>query len=517
MTHHLSMKAICLAACLALAAAPAFAEDASKSTDPAFQVPQVANPIPAEAIKGLTIVEKDGRWLVSDAALQPYGILRADETKGTYWLRLPKDKDGQKLGDADIVPLALPSQAVDGGRTINIRHIRRPLGLSYVLGEDHNELVPPKQATRVARQLKVVEPLQQPVRHESKIKTALFWDPAMQESTNLAPISVKQPVMSPCAFRLSPQGVELRDPDFDMLAASYTDKGYDMWPLIDNNFDPKVTHEILHNAALQDEMVRELIGYAVLYQFKGYNLDFENINYSDRDALTAFVKKLSDAFHRYDIKVSMDVTAVSDSPNWSLVYDREKLAQSLDYVMLMAYDQVGRTSPIAGPNASYPWVRSAIEGTLQYVPADKLILGIPLYMRLWYESTDGKDLPKDISTWQLKKVVAKNVKDEISAKKPARMIVKKKPQLFVRTLTLKDSEEIMKKYKSYAKWDDVLQLHYMELPMTHGTAKIWFEDERSLKEKIKLIGEYGLAGASFWRKGFEPDHFFQKFAKHELL
>ena len=103
MTHHLSMKAICLAACLALAAAPAFAEDASKSTDPAFQVPQVANPIPAEAIKGLTIVEKDGRWLVSDAALQPYGILRADETKGTYWLRLPKDKDGQKLGDADIV------------------------------------------------------------------------------------------------------------------------------------------------------------------------------------------------------------------------------------------------------------------------------------------------------------------------------------------------------------------------------------------------------------------------------
>ena len=69
--------------------------------------------------------------------------------------------------------------------------------------------------------------------------------------------------------------------------------------LIDNNFDPKLTHEILSDSRLQDTMVRQLMGYAILYDFKGYNIDFENVNYSDKDKLTAFVRKISDAAHAY--------------------------------------------------------------------------------------------------------------------------------------------------------------------------------------------------------------------------
>ena len=63
----------------------------------------------------------------------------------------------------------------------------------------------------------------------------------------------------------------------------------------------------------------------------------------------------------------------------------------------MAYDQVGRTSPVAGPVATYPWVERAVQNTLKLAPADKIVLGMPLYMRLWYESKDGRDLPQNIS------------------------------------------------------------------------------------------------------------------------
>ena len=59
-------------------------------------------------------------------------------------------------------------------------------------------------------------------------------------------------------------------------------------------------------------------------------------------------------------------------------------------------------------------------------------------------------------------------------------------------------------------------LMYLELPLTTGTVKIWFEDEKSLKAKAGLVQTYGLGGAAFWRKGFEPAHFWQRFAKHEL-
>lgn len=41
-----------------------------------------------------------------------------------------------------------------------------------------------------------------------------------------------------------------------------------MWPLVDNNFDPKLTHEILSDSRLQDTMVRQLMGYAILYDLR---------------------------------------------------------------------------------------------------------------------------------------------------------------------------------------------------------------------------------------------------------
>ena len=59
--------------------------------------------------------------------------------------------------------------------------------------------------------------------------------------------------------------------------------------------------------------------------------------------------------------------------------------------MLMAYDEHWRTSPRAGSVASMPWVTKAVEGTLaEGVPASKLVLGVPFYMRRWEETKSGE-------------------------------------------------------------------------------------------------------------------------------
>ena len=55
--------------------------------------------------------------------------------------------------------------------------------------------------------------------------------------------------------------------------------------------------------------------------------------------------------------VSMDVTGISTSENWSLCYDRERLSKVVDYMMLMAYDQHWASSPVAGSVAEYTWGR----------------------------------------------------------------------------------------------------------------------------------------------------------------
>lgn len=522
----------------------------TKADDPVFVVPKVANPIPAEVVKDLQIVERNGRWLVSDKALQQYGIFSADEKKGTYWFRLPPSDTGSHEWQDQNVRLLLPGQSAGQERTINIRHVRRMLGISYVLGTDYNELLPPPERTRAVLQLQQGSELPKPVSpsrtQDGRMGLVLFWDPVMKEDESLAQLNTQQPVMSPCAFRLTRQGIDLRNPDFDMLEASYRDKGYAMWPLIDNDFDPQLTHEILMNGSLQDQIVRELIGYAILYDFKGYNIDFENVNYDDTDRLTAFVKKISDACRAYRLKISMDVTPLSDSPNWSLVYDRKALAPALDYVMVMAYDQFGRMSPVAGPVASYPWVERSVQNMLTLVPAEKIVLGMPLYMRIWYDSKDGQPLPQEIEQWRvvtnhtaqtaaaslLPGAVSVNLEmpaavpeKGIGSSRPALTLdtavkpgngLRNKPKLQVRTLTMADSEVLMKKFKNYIQWDASLHLYKMELPLETGRVTVWFEDEKSLQEKIKLVSDYHLGGAAFWRKGFEPFRFWQGFAKHEL-
>ena len=78
-----------------------------------------------------------------------------------------------------------------------------------------------------------------------------------------------------------------------------------------------------------------------------------------------------------------------------------------------------------------------------------------------------------------------------------------------------DSQAILKLYERYVRWDNVLRLYYLELPLEDGIVKIWFEDEKSLKEKAGLMRQYNLAGAAFWRKGFETSNLWQDFGKHE--
>lgn len=450
------------------------------------------------------IDDESGRLLVSPKTLEQYGIYSVSKKKDTYVVRLPAPVQGTALWRDDSVSLTFPHEKTGGkDNKVDITSIRQPLGIGYSIDGVQKSVVPPTTLALSAPQLKGLQ-MEQEQKKEGTLGMALFWDPVMDTKQDFHIVKTAHPVLSPCAFRITETGVVVRQAHLDELIQKARQNGYDVWPLIDNDFNPEKTHAILSDKKLREQIIKELIGYALLYEFRGYNIDFENVNYKDRHSLTSFVADFSQAAHSYGLKTSMDITPLSDSPNWSLVYEREELGKSLDYVMLMAYDQVGRTSPVAGPTASLPWVEKSIQSLLPLIPAEKVVLGIPLYMRVWYESKDNKDLPADIKNWP-QAVTAKGTVSQ-----------KNKAKLFVRTLTLKDSEAVFEKYKNHITWNDTLQLYYLEAPLPQGTIKVWFEDTKSLQEKRKLVTKYSLHGVSFWRKGFEPDKFWIDFANHEL-
>ncbi|MDD4188609.1 MAG: glycosyl hydrolase family 18 protein, partial [Eubacteriales bacterium] len=164
---------------------------------------------------------------------------------------------------------------------------------------------------------------------------------------------------------------------------------YKVWALVTNNFyDPGMTHSFLNDLNARDNFIKQILAFSSLYSFDGINIDFENINIEDKDALTQFVREITPLLHEQGLVVSMDVGVPDGSENYSRCYDLPELGKAVDYIILMTYDQHWSTSPIAGSVAQYEWVEQRIRRTLEFVPAEKLIMGVPFYIRVWEQNED---------------------------------------------------------------------------------------------------------------------------------
>lgn len=277
-------------------------------------------------------------------------------------------------------------------------------------------------------------------------------------------------VVTPTWFSVSNEGIVINKGDFDYVNQAH-EKGYKVWGLVDNSFDPKLTSEIINNEEMKQKVIAQIAFYASLYDLDGINIDFENIYYEDKDALVGFVEDLTNILKKQNLTVSIDVTVPDGSERWSKVYDREKLAQIVDYVALMAYDEHWATSPVSGSVASIGWVERGIEKSLEYIPKEKLLLGIPFYTRIWKETKDS------------------NGKTEVSSK----------------AVPIKNVEEILDKYDAEISWDDETGQYFATYKDEDATYKVWIEDTESIKLKLELAKEHGVMGIASWRKGYEYD------------
>jgi len=175
--------------------------------------------------------------------------------------------------------------------------------------------------------------------------------------------------------------------------------------------------------------------------------------------------------------LSVDVTFKSSNINWSLIYDRRALSESADYVMVMAYDEHWGTSPVAGSVASLPWVERGLQGVLQEIPADKLLLGIPFYTRLWeIEYLEGGGEKVSSRAYGMERI---------------RSILKEEGAAVDFCEESGQNVAVFQKGSKYY--------------------KVWLEDLTSLESRLSLVDKYGLAGVAAWRRGFESDEIWELF------
>ncbi len=243
--------------------------------------------------------------------------------------------------------------------------------------------------------------------------------------------------------------------------------GYKVWPIISNNSDQPTTSEILNDYKLRENLINNIVNLTLEYNIDGINIDFEYIKNSDKDMFSRFIIELAPRLKEYGKVLSVDVTAPDGSEDWSMCYNRYKIAKVADYIIFMAYDQNGISSPKEGTTAGADWVEVNIKKFLgqEGVEADKLILGMPFYTRLWKE-TGNKPKSDVISMKYIDSKIPSNVE---------------------------------------RKWNEDLKQYYVEYEQDGVNYKMWLEEEESIKAKIALMKQYNLAGAAYWQKDFEKD------------
>ncbi len=224
----------------------------------------------------------------------------------------------------------------------------------------------------------------------------------------------------------------------------------------------------------RERVINELLEIVRENELDGINIDFENVYLKNKEELVQFVRELTPIFHENDLVVSIDVTVKGGSETWSLFYDRAALGEVVDYMAVMTYDEHWAASPRSGSVASIGWVENGIQGLLEDVPEEKLLMGIPFYARLWTETP------------------SKEVANKMDVKS--------------RALTMEGVNNIISRDGAVKVWDENAGQDYLVYIEDGSINKIWIEDDKSIKLKTELANEYNLAGVAVWRRGFETQN-----------
>ena len=163
--------------------------------------------------------------------------------------------------------------------------------------------------------------------------------------------------------------------------------GYKVWPSIANSPYIETTSDIMNDYNLRQTLIQNIVSLVMEYDLDGINIDFEYMHDEDKDLFSRFIIELKPRLEEIGAVLSVDVTAPDGSEEWSLCYDRHVIGDVADYIVFMAYDQYGESSTEAGTTAGYGWVKANVEKFLgqEGVEADKIILGIPFFTRVWQE------------------------------------------------------------------------------------------------------------------------------------
>lgn len=246
------------------------------------------------------------------------------------------------------------------------------------------------------------------------------------------------------------------------------EQGYQVWPLLFDYEDPQVTNLILSDTFKRDYVIIQLMELAEVYNLDGFNIDFEGVRVEDSVYYLQFLRELSPMMRENNLMLSVSVFVPAP---WTMFYNRTEIARVADYLTVMAYDE-NVSGGLSGPNASISFVETAIVNTLNEVPNNQIILGVPFYTRIWREVEVDGEVKSTVRS------VGMQFAHNFFTDAGADIIWLEDYGSYYSTFTTFEDDELV-------------------------TYSAYIEDERSIERKVQLANEYNLRGVASWSRGLE--------------
>lgn len=238
---------------------------------------------------------------------------------------------------------------------------------------------------------------------------------------------------------------------------------------------------LISNVSSTNFFIKNTLDLLRKYDLDGINLDIEYFTDSDFPTskyLNIFLDKVAKALKannpQYLISVDVNATVILNDK----AYDMVKIGEIVDRVILMAYDYSIATSLRAGPVApinapvNAHSISESINSVIGRVPLEKLILGIPLYGYEWQTLNTNHKSTAIFGSGAL--ATYKRVMDLIA-----------------------NRNDVVKH------WDEEAESPWLTYTQSAAVKQIYYENERSLRAKVKFVNSKNLGGVALWALGYE--------------
>lgn len=267
-------------------------------------------------------------------------------------------------------------------------------------------------------------------------------------------------VISPTWFKLNERG------GIDSLAnQEYVDyckyRNKQVWALFDNQFDDEITYKALSDTENRAELCEKMLKQCEKYNLNGINVDFENMSEETMPYYVQFMRELSITLRSEGYILSVDLPVPSE---WTDYYRRDIMYNLCDYVIVMAYDEHYSGSEVAGSVSSQRFTMEAIYNMMQEgVGADKLVLGVPFYTRVWMGVEDLRS----------------------------------------EAVGMDRAWGYVNDYGLDLVYDEKTGQNYAEGMVGETLYRIWMEDNTSMDWRLQAVLDNDLAGVAAWSLGLE--------------